>query len=130
MIEGAATTLNAKVRVVVPALAVKMVIRAGEATVAVTVKPAIDAAAGTFTVAGTLKLELLLERVTLNPSAGDGALRVTVQAAVPGALIVTGVQESPLKVGCVPVWLTEIVPPTPAERIPWPSVIDAATAVT
>jgi hypothetical protein len=125
---AAATILNEKVRVVAPALAVK-VVWAFETAAAVAVKAALDTAAGTFTVAGTLTLELLLAMATLNPPAGDGALKVIVQIAIPGALIVTGVQASPPKVGCVD-GPTEIVPPVPAERIPWPPAVDAATAVT
>ena len=84
---AAATILNEKLRVVAPALAVKVAVWAVETAKAVAVKVALDAAAGTFTVAGTLTLELLLARATLNPPAGDGALKVIVQIAAPGALI-------------------------------------------
>ena len=106
-----------------------MAVWAVETAAAVAVKVALDAAAGTFRVAGILTLELLVARVTLNPPANDGALRVAVQTAIPGALIVPGVQASPIKVGCVD-WPTEIVPPAPVERIPWPPAVDAETAVT
>ena len=126
---AAAPIFNEKVRVVAPALAVTVAVWTVETAAAVALKAVLDAAAGTFTVAGTLKLLLLLARATLNPPVDEGALRVTVQTAAPGALIVTGAQASPLKVGCID-WATEIVPPAPAERIPWPPAVDAATAVT
>jgi hypothetical protein len=47
------------------------------------VNPALVAFAGTVTVAGTETATLLLDRLTLSPLLGAGALNVTVQASVP-----------------------------------------------
>jgi hypothetical protein len=51
--------------------------------VTVALKAALVALAGTVSEAGTVTVELLLERLTVNPLLGAGALRVTVQASVP-----------------------------------------------
>ena len=61
-----------------------------DATVAV--KPAVVAPAATVTLAGTVALALLLDSVTDSPPPGAAAVNVTVQAEVPGAFTVAGVQ--------------------------------------
>lgn len=50
----------------------------------------------TATLAGTVTLELLLERATVAPPEGAGADRVTVQLEEPGAITVAGEQLSAL----------------------------------
>ena len=60
------------------------------ATVAVNDELVVPAA--TATVAGTVMLVLLLERVILTPPLGATAVNVTVQVDVPGALTVAGEQ--------------------------------------
>ena len=60
------------------------------ATVAVNEELVVPAARAT--VAGTVILALLLERVTLAPPVGAAAVNVTVQVDVPGALTVAGEQ--------------------------------------
>ena len=72
-----------------------------EATVAE--NPALVALAGTFTVAGTETTPSLLDRVTLWPPLGAAALRVTVQASVPAAVMVPLVQLSELSAAAVAV---------------------------
>jgi hypothetical protein len=64
---------------------------------AVTMKVAVVAEAATVTLAAdSVALGLLLDRFTDTPPTGAAADSVTVQFAVPGALIVAGVQTSPL----------------------------------
>jgi hypothetical protein len=65
---------------------------------AVAVKEAVVAAAATVTLAGTIKLALLLVRATAEPPVGAGALKVTVQALVPGPVNDVGLQLRPLTV--------------------------------
>jgi hypothetical protein len=78
-------------------LAVRVVLVSLETVEAVTVKPAVVAPAFTVTEAGTVAEALLLERPTLTLVLG-AALRVTVQALVPGVATVAGVQLNPA--GC------------------------------
>ena len=67
---------------------------------AVTVKAAVVAEAATVTLAAdSVAFALLLDRFTDTPPAVAAAESVTVQLAVPGALIVAGVQTSPLTDG-------------------------------
>jgi len=74
---------------------------------------------------------LLLERATLIPAAGDGALKIIVQAEIPAALMLRGVQVNPLTVGCVappPPPPTKIVSPVLEERVAEPVDVDATVA--
>lgn len=64
--------------------------------VAVAVKNAPVPPAGTVSVAGTDKAELLLDKLTARPPAGAGALNVTVHESTPAPLIVPLLQNSPL----------------------------------
>jgi len=48
------------------------------------------------TLAGTVRLALLLLSVTTNPAAGAGCVSVTVQDVLPGVLIVALVHVNPL----------------------------------
>jgi hypothetical protein len=59
---------------------------------AVAVKEAVVAAAATVTLAGTVRLALLLVRATGEPPVGAGPLKVTVQALVPGPVNEAGLQ--------------------------------------
>ena len=59
---------------------------------AVAVKDAVVAAAATVTLAGTVKLALLLVKATAEPPVGAGPLKVTVQALVPGPVSDAGLQ--------------------------------------
>jgi hypothetical protein len=65
---------------------------------AVAVKDAVVAAAATVTLAGTVKLALLLVKATAEPPVGAGPLKVTVQALVPGPVREAGLQVRPLTV--------------------------------
>ena len=58
----------------------------------VAVKGALVSPAPTPTLAGTVMLALLLDRATVAPPEGAGAVRVTVQLDVPGAFTVLGEQ--------------------------------------
>ena len=58
----------------------------------VAVKGALVSPDPTLTLAGTVMLALLLDRVTVAPPPGAGAVRVTVQLEVPGAFTVAGEQ--------------------------------------
>ena len=55
-------------------------------------KPPVVAPAATVTLAGTVMLELLLDRPTLAPPVGAAALSVTVQEDVPGETTLAGLQ--------------------------------------
>ena len=56
------------------------------------VNPALVWPAATATLPGTVILTLLLDRVTVEPPEGAGAVRVIVQLEVPGAITVAGEQ--------------------------------------
>ena len=56
------------------------------------VKPAVLLAAAAVTLAGTVAFALLLDSATSSPPAGAGAVSVIVQAEVPGAFTLAGVQ--------------------------------------
>jgi len=56
------------------------------------VKLAVAAPAPTVTLAGTVAFALLLDSVTSSPPAGAAVVNVTVQAEVPGAFTLPGVQ--------------------------------------
>jgi hypothetical protein len=58
----------------------------------VAVKGALVRPEPTLTLAGTVMLALLLDRVTVEPLAGAAAVSVTVQLEVPGAFTVAGEQ--------------------------------------
>jgi hypothetical protein len=79
-----------------PALAVSIADWAELTAAAVAVKVALVALAGTVSDAGIVSAELLLERLTVNPLPGAGALRVTVHASVPVPENEVLVQVSPL----------------------------------
>ena len=68
-----------------------------DATVAVNV--AVVAPAATVALAGTVTLALLLDNATTDPPVDAAALRVTVQAAEPGAVTLDGLHESPVSDG-------------------------------
>jgi hypothetical protein len=82
--------------------------------VAVAVKNAPIAPAGTVTVAGTVNAVLLLDRLTVNPPAGAAAVRFTVHASLPAPVIVPLWQKRVLSVPAaaspVPLKLTSAVP--------------------
>jgi hypothetical protein len=63
------------------------------------VNPALVALGGTVTLAGTFTAALLLARLTLVPPLGAAAVKLTVQASVPAALIEATLQEMALSVG-------------------------------
>jgi hypothetical protein len=98
-----------------------------ETAATVAVKAALDAPAAIVTLAGTVALELLLERATANPPAGAGALSPTLQAEVPGALTLAGAHERLLRPPCVPMVM---VPPVPDEEIVFPAALEVPAALT
>jgi len=65
----------------------------------VAVKGALLSPEPTLTLAGTVMFVLLLDKVTVAPPPGAGAVSVTVQLEVPGAFTVAGEQLKLL--GCV-----------------------------
>jgi hypothetical protein len=93
-VEVAAFSCNAKVLLVLAAVAVRVAVCAEVTAEDVAVKAALVALAGTVTVAGTVTAVLLLERLTLRPPVGAAALRVTVQASVPAPVMDALLQES------------------------------------
>jgi hypothetical protein len=58
------------------------------------------APAATVTLAGTVTLALLLDRVTTEPPASAAELMMTVQAADPGAVTLDGLHETAESDGC------------------------------
>ena len=101
ILHRAGVTANEKVLETPPAVAVRTAVWAVETATAVAVKPMLDAAAGTVTVAGTLTLVFALERATGNPPAAAAALSVTEQAEVPGDAMLAGLQVNPLTEGAI-----------------------------
>ncbi len=83
----AAPSDRAKVSATLPALAVRVTVRAVLTDETVAVKLAVVAPAATVTVAGTVTDELLLARLTAKPPVGAAAFRVTVQLSVPAPVI-------------------------------------------
>ena len=66
---------------------------------AVAVKPALVAFCATLTLAGTVTVELLLDRFTLNPPLGAALVKETVQESDAGPASVGLVQVNPLSAG-------------------------------
>jgi hypothetical protein len=126
---GGGTMLSKKVLETPAALAVRVAVCALETVATVAVKLALEAPAGTVRAGGAVAFESLLARVTPNPPVNAAELRVTVQAADPGAVTLAGVQETLLSVGGVIEWLIEIVPPLPDEEIELPFASDVTTPV-
>jgi hypothetical protein len=62
------------------------------------VNPTVVAPAVAVTLAGTVALALLLDKVTARPPLGAAPLSVTVQAEVPGAVTLAGLQVTVLGV--------------------------------
>jgi hypothetical protein len=93
---GAATTAREKVFELALRLAVKVTVASPAPVPTVAVKPALAAPAPTVIDAGTVTLVLLLDKDTTAPPAAAAAVRWTVQALVPGAVTLAGVQLSPL----------------------------------
>ena len=115
-----AASVNEKVLDPPFAAAVRIAVSSVVTDDAVTVKAAVVAEAATVTFgADNVALALLLDRVTDTPPAGAAADRVTVQLAVPGALMVDGVQTSPLTVGSDPTVIERVLlmPPAVAVRV-------------
>jgi len=63
------------------------------------VNPAVVWPEPTVTLAGTVRLALLLPNETTNPAPGAACVRLTVQEVLPGVLIVVAVQLNPLNAG-------------------------------
>ena len=78
------------------------------------VKPALVAPAGTNTLAGTTTLELLLDRLTVSPPVGAGALSEAVHASLAKPLAVALEQESELKAAAV----VDVLAPVPLRLMP------------
>ena len=62
-------------------------------------KPVVVWPEPTVTLAGTIRLALLLPKETMNPAPGAACVRLTVQEVLPGVLIVVAVQLNPLNAG-------------------------------
>src|SRR5271169_1813337 len=95
----------------------------------VALKVAEVAAAATVTDAGTVRVELVLVRVTVAPPAGAAPLRVTVQVEVPELFKVAGRQARDLTVGksaAPPV----TVPPVAERKMAFPPGNDAVLLLT
>ena len=110
---------NAKVFVELAALAVRVTawLELNEATVAE--NPTLLAFAGTVTVAGSVTAPALLERLTLSPPLPAAALKVTVQASVPAAVMVALLQLREFNPGAltVPVPLRLTIADGPVEEL-------------
>jgi hypothetical protein len=122
------TKLSEAVFEIPPAAAVSVAVWLPVMDATVAVKPTLVAAAGTVTLAGTVTEVLLLARVTPKPPAGAAPLKATVQAEVPGAVTLDGLQERPVRV-VVTACVTVIVPPVPVDEIVWPVAVEATTLV-
>jgi hypothetical protein len=93
---------------------------------AVAVKVAVVAEAATVTLAGTVRLALLLVKVTLDPPAGAAPLKVTVQVLVPAPVNDVGLQVRLL--GVTAGTVTSTTPPV-AEVVIGMAPVDAETAL-
>jgi hypothetical protein len=104
---------RAKVFETLPALAVRVADCAVLTDETVAVKLAVVEPAATVTEAGTVTVELLLAKLTVNPPVAAAAFRVTVQLSVPDPVNEPLVQLSALSTGTpVPLRLTTVeVPP-------------------
>jgi hypothetical protein len=123
ILQGAGVRFSKTARLVAPILAVNVAVCTVDTDATLAVKPVLAAPEGTFTLAGTVTLELLMASATVIPPTGDGALKLTVQAVLPGALTAVATQVRPLTPGCVPE--IEIVPAVPDEGIAAPAGEDA-----
>ena len=63
---------------------------------------ALPAPASTVIEVGTVRLELLSDKATEMPPLGAAPLNVTVQFVLPGVVMLTGVQDTVVRVGEVP----------------------------
>ncbi len=90
---------SAKVLETLPAVAVSVAVCAELTAETVAVKVALEAPAGTKTVAGTETGVSLLERPTLNPPSGATPLNATVHVSVPDPVIEALLQENEVSVG-------------------------------
>jgi len=93
---GGADSVNVVGTETAAALAVTMALWSVPTCVAVAVKPAVVWPELIVTLAGTVKLALLLLKETANPAAGAPKVMVTVQEVLPGVLIVALVHVNPL----------------------------------
>ena len=109
----AAPSDRAKVFDTLPALAVRVAVCAVLTDETVAVKLAVVEPAATVTEPGTVTVELLLARLTVNPPMAAAAFRVTVQLSVPDPVNEPLVQLSALSTGTpVPLRPTTVeVPP-------------------
>jgi hypothetical protein len=90
----------------------------------VTLKVAEVAAAGTVTDAGTVRVALVLERVTAAPPVGAALVKVTVQVELPELLRVAGRHVREVTAGKTTTAVT--VPPVAESRMAFPAGEDAA----
>ena len=108
----AAPSDRAKVFDTLPALAVRVAVCAVLTDETVAVKLAVVEPAATVTEAGTVTVELLLARLTVNPPVAAAAFRVTVQLSVPDPVNEPLVQLSALSTATpVPLMLTAVEVP-------------------
>lgn len=77
----------------------------------------------TVTLAGTVRLGLLLERATENPPVGAAKFSETVHGVLPGVLIVLDVHATETT------WGSEMVPELPAAGMLLPVAVEATTPV-
>jgi len=107
-----ALSVRARVFDTLPALAVRVAVCAVLTDETVAVKLAVVEPAATVTEAGTVTVELLLARLTVNPPVAAAAFRVTVQLSVPDPVNEPLVQLSPLSTGTpVPLRVTAVEVP-------------------
>ena len=113
-----AANVNEKVRDPPLAVALTTAVSSVVTADAVTVKAALVAEEATVTFAvDSIALALLLDSATDTPPDGAAAESVTVQLAVPGALMVDGVQTSPLTVGRDPTVIDRVLLTPPAVAV-------------
>jgi hypothetical protein len=92
----AAFNCSAKIFETLPEVAVSLTAWAVPTDAIVAVNPALMALAGMVTAAGTTTAALVLERLTLSPPAGAGAVSVTVQVSVSDPVMARLLQERAL----------------------------------
>jgi hypothetical protein len=93
---------------------------------AMAVNPALDDPAAMVTLAGTVRLVLLLERATAKLD-GAAMFKVTVQEILPAPVMLDGAQA---RLDTAVGWLMVMVEPAPVPVMGCPAVVDPATVVT
>jgi hypothetical protein len=122
-------SVTVKVLLAPAAVAVRTALWVLEMLAAFAVNPTLDWLAGTVTDEGTVRLALLLLRLTGKPLVEAFPFNATVQAAEPGVAMLEGLHESELSASVADLF-TVIVPPAEVAATPDPSPAAAVGTVT